>query len=60
MRQLIFKGDKNPQHAFHLEGSKAGCPLSRDFTACKRLLGKYEKNASPRPNSPFPSPVPPV
>jgi hypothetical protein len=24
----IFKGDKNPQHAFFRRGSKAGCPVS--------------------------------
>jgi hypothetical protein len=29
----IFKGDKNPQHTFLRMGSKAGRPMSYDFTA---------------------------
>jgi hypothetical protein len=33
-RWCIFKGDKNPQHTFLRMGSKAGDPMSCDFTAC--------------------------
>jgi hypothetical protein len=32
--QLIFKGDKNPQHAFLRRGSKAVGSMSLDFTVC--------------------------
>jgi hypothetical protein len=28
----IFKGDKNPQYTFHRRGTKAGGPMSLDFT----------------------------
>jgi hypothetical protein len=32
---LIFKGDENPQHTFLRMGSKAGHPMSQDFTTRK-------------------------
>jgi hypothetical protein len=34
-RGWIFKGDKNPQYTFLRMGSKAGGPMTHDFTACK-------------------------
>jgi hypothetical protein len=34
----FFKGDKNPHHTFLRMGSKAGGPMSLDFTACKNHL----------------------
>jgi hypothetical protein len=37
-RRWIFKGDKNPQHAFLQRGSDVGGPTSWDFTACKNHL----------------------
>jgi hypothetical protein len=41
-KQRIFKGDRNPQHTFLQMGSKAGGPMSEDFTACQKVTAELE------------------
>jgi hypothetical protein len=40
----VLKAIKNPQHAFFRNGSKAVGTMSKDFTACKKLLPSMNKD----------------